>query len=206
MRKLSVSLACIVLSFSISIYGEEPDYRKMRLDFAAQPGYDASRVRDTELQGVRKAMAAWEKGVPLTTIVTLEQLVKAIPVSIEAHRRLADAYKTLISISNDFEPARQMQLRQWEKEHRQLANGLVKSILDSGDGKSAETAYKVISIGEEHTTLFYLGLRKVRQALRQNATGTFDVITTVDRDDKEIQVFFDIGIFFGKRQIEHPSQ
>src|SRR5947209_17228756 len=50
--------------------------------------------------------------------------------------------------------------------HKFVVNGLIKSITDSGDGKSTDKAFVVISTDEEYALLNFLGLRPMGQALR----------------------------------------
>lgn len=50
------------------------------------------------------------------------------------------------------------------RQHDFVARGLMRAILSSGDGKTLETAYLVISFDEEYTLLGTQGLRKTRQS------------------------------------------
>jgi hypothetical protein len=49
--------------------------------------------------------------------------------------------------------------------HKAVVQGLLRSIMDSGDGKSTETAYIVISVHEEYVVLQVLGLRPSGQSV-----------------------------------------
>src|SRR5438445_6937624 len=49
--------------------------------------------------------------------------------------------------------------------HKFVFEGLLNSIKNSGDGKSEETAFVVISVDEEYALLNWLGLRPTGQAL-----------------------------------------
>jgi uncharacterized protein DUF4919 len=74
-----------------------------------------------------------------------ERLINQGFVNIEAHATLVNAY---------------MQMHDAKKSqfHLQVTTALIHSILDSGDGKTKETAYRVISDREEYATLSSLGL------------------------------------------------
>ncbi len=49
--------------------------------------------------------------------------------------------------------------------HERWYQGLIGSVLKSGDGKTPETAWKTISIAEEYAVLQYFGLARSAQAL-----------------------------------------
>ena len=73
--------------------------------------------------------------------------------------------------------------------HKAVYLGLVNSILDSGDGKSAKTAYIVIDVAEEYALLRALGLDRGSQALRTEGGHKYDLLTVTDpknNDKKEI--------------------
>lgn len=61
--------------------------------------------------------------------------------------------------------------------HFAFARQLSQSILGSGDGKSAESAYTVFSEQEEHAVLKVTGYTMQSQALVQKDGRTFDVVT-----------------------------
>ena len=54
--------------------------------------------------------------------------------------------------------------------HKYWFRGLIDSILSSGDGKSPETAYITISVGEEYDLLSALGLMRKDQTLLLDVT------------------------------------
>ncbi len=49
--------------------------------------------------------------------------------------------------------------------HKRWYQGLIKSVLNTGDGKTPETAWRTISVSEEYAVLQYLGLARSAQAL-----------------------------------------
>lgn len=71
-----------------------------------------------------------------------------------------------------------------EAHHRYVAKGIIDSILRSGDGKTPETAFKVIAINEEYATLRVLGLQVQGQALSHAGGHNFDIMTAVDPETK----------------------
>lgn len=78
------------------------------------------------------------------------------------------------------------------KQHDAMARGLLRSIMASGDGKSAETAFVVISVAEEYSLLGVTCLRPVRQHLLQKDGHKFDVLEAVDTAGRATSVYFNI--------------
>jgi hypothetical protein len=77
--------------------------------------------------------------------------------------------------------------------HLAFANGLTRSIMDSGDGRSFETAIKVIAIREEYDVIRLLGLRPLRQELVSHEGHRYDVIDVADQEgNPQGQLFFDV--------------
>ena len=77
--------------------------------------------------------------------------------------------------------------------HRYVVQGLLDSVLRSGDGKSPETAYKVIAVSEEHAVLRHLGLQPRTQLLLEIGGRAYDLFRTVDAEGQPArEVYFDV--------------
>jgi len=77
--------------------------------------------------------------------------------------------------------------------HKFMFDGLVKSITSSGDGKTAETAYVVITTDEEYTLFNILGLRSVGQALITQNGHSYDRMTVTNpKTNETVTCFFNI--------------
>jgi hypothetical protein len=77
--------------------------------------------------------------------------------------------------------------------HRYVEKGILDSILRSGDGKSPDTAYKVIFISEEYALVRSLGLETQQQDLIELQGHTFDVLTVSDPESKAVsKIWFGI--------------
>jgi len=187
---------------------EGNDFAKMRFDFAATEGYNAYGLQLVEKVLIDEAMTAWQAGDAVTTTEKLQQVLEGNPVSIEAHRRLADMFEIMLQQFDeqgmgdegraDGEPTgaeMRAALGQLERSHRRMADGLVKSITDSGDGKSPATAYVVISIPEEYMTMYYLKLKVKGQALIHEGDKSYDVLEVEDATGTVQRVYFDISKF-----------
>jgi Domain of unknown function (DUF4919) len=71
-----------------------------------------------------------------------------------------------------------------------MVDGLLKSIMSSGDGKSEATAFVVISTDEEYVLFNFMGLRATGQALITKDGHSFDRMTTTDPKTNETAVYF----------------
>jgi tetratricopeptide (TPR) repeat protein len=77
--------------------------------------------------------------------------------------------------------------------HKFMADGLLKSIKGSVDGKSPEKAFEVISIAEEYGLIRSLGLRPIGQALVDDKGHRYDAITVVDpQTNQESKIYFNV--------------
>ncbi|HZT60642.1 MAG TPA: DUF4919 domain-containing protein [Pyrinomonadaceae bacterium] len=82
--------------------------------------------------------------------------------------------------------------------HNFVAKGLIHSITDSGDGKSTDKAFVVISTDEEYTLLNLLGLRPTGQALIKEKGHSFDKLNAVDpKTNDKYEFYFNIDKPFG---------
>ena len=69
--------------------------------------------------------------------------------------------------------------------HRAMFYGLMGSITSSGDGKSIETAYKVICVDEEYTLLNYVGAKVNGQSLQDGCD-----VMDVELNGKRTKIYF----------------
>ena len=77
--------------------------------------------------------------------------------------------------------------------HRYVVQGILDSVLRSGDGNSPETAYKVIAISEEYAVLSHLGLQPGMQALLDVKGKSYDLFKGLDAEGQFArEVYFDI--------------
>ena len=74
--------------------------------------------------------------------------------------------------------------------HQFVFEGLLNSIRNSGDGKTPETAFIVISTDEEYALFSYLGLRPQGQALIKEKDHSYDRMTALDPKTNQSVVYF----------------
>jgi hypothetical protein len=78
--------------------------------------------------------------------------------------------------------------------HKAVFDGLINSILDGADGKSAKTAYTVIYVPEEYVVINFLGYKRGNQALAVEDGHRFDILTVTDDANKTHKLYFNIDI------------
>jgi hypothetical protein len=175
-------------------WNEKTDYTAIRLNYASAPGYNAYALQVLEKALIAEAMQEWKTGKMADALIKLQKVTTVHPLSIEAYRRLADGYAVFIRAAKD--PEQKRELEPIEHHYRVISDGLLKSITASGDGRTPETAFKVISIPEEYMTLWYLGLSPQGQTLEEYDGLPFDVLKVKNRKTGEqSSVFFDIRVF-----------
>jgi hypothetical protein len=84
------------------------------------------------------------------------------------------------------------------KYHRYVLDGLIGSMLQSGDGKTPESAFVVVLIEEEYVILAVLQIADADQAQRDIGGQFYDVFNSVDpQTNSPVEVYFNIDIPFG---------
>src|SRR5450830_1605646 len=91
---------------------------------------------------------------------------------------------------------RQLNQAQAAAHHDAMARGLMDSILASGNGATAQTAFVVIAVDEEYSAIAKLGLKSVRQRLLKNDGHRFDVLDVTDKVGRTSTLFFNIDRLF----------
>ena len=76
--------------------------------------------------------------------------------------------------------------------HRMTALGLLRSILQSGDGKSPDNAYVVIAVAEEYSLLGTLGLKVTKQSLISKDNHAYDRMDVRGAEGTADAVFFNV--------------
>jgi hypothetical protein len=155
------------------------DFKALRIAFTQSNGYSPYGGGSDD---VKAAFAALEKKDYKSAKSKAEKALNDDYIDMDAHVAALLAYKGLGDASK-------------ESFHKAIYLGLVNSILNSGDGKTPETAYIVISTHEEYVALRALGLQPAGQSLQHLGQHTFDVMQAVDKASKaETKVYFNIDI------------
>jgi len=110
--------------------------------------------------------------------------LESCPVDIRIH------YYTAISLDElGREPESEVHFR-W-------VDGLLESILVTGDGETEATAYVTISVTEEYDVLYLANLKPTNQALLQGKT-LLDVFTAENEEGKEYTIYFNPVAHFNR--------
>src|SRR5262245_44947850 len=153
------------------------DFLKLRMAFTETANYKPYDFDRTTQGEMTKALDKKEYG---KAVELAEKVLKTSYVDIEAHSVAQRAYTALGKADQ-------------AKFHRYIFDGLVQSILKSGDGKTPATGYVVISTDEEYAVLRVLDIQRTRQALMDEKGQKFDRIDGVERKSKErITLYFNV--------------
>jgi hypothetical protein len=157
------------------------DFLKLRMAFTETTNYepygDAGRTRKSMTEALDKKDYA--KAIELA-----EQVLRSNYVDLRAHMVASHAFKEM---KND----------EKAKYHKYVFDGLVQSILTSGDGKDRAKSWVVISTDEEYVVLEMLGIRSTGQALVGDKDQKFDRVNGVDlKRDERMTVYFNVTTQF----------
>lgn len=163
------------------------DYGKLRAAYAKTRDYDpySFKIRNLTIEMNKAAAAGDYQGA----LKQARRIIDIQFVSIDAHFAAAHCYEML----GKPEDARR---------ERSIGQELIKSILKSGDGKSPETAFVVVTLREEYALIAAMKARLVRQALMQQGGNVYDrmeVTPIAANDSSETRtLYFRINSIFGK--------
>jgi len=125
------------------------DFTRLRTEFGARSDFIDTCERERPLHRLAEAVRQHDwKDVLAASGPWLEQC----PVDIDAHLIRAVALKDLGRVAES-------------DHHVNWVRGLVESILTSGDGRTPQTAFVVISVAEEYSILRVLKVRPIRHAM-----------------------------------------
>jgi Domain of unknown function (DUF4919) len=151
------------------------DIGELRLDFALTLDYTA----DTDVDLFKEMIAALNKKDFPAAIASAEKALKDYYVDIDAHQMLYVAYRE----THDPDKA---------KFHQNIMHALLDSLLKSGDGKSEETAFAVISTREEYVILQVKGLKPLKQSIVTEKHHAYDTMEVEDQKGVKQTLYFNI--------------
>jgi hypothetical protein len=136
----------------------QADFDAIRAAYPHHPGYQPA----AQPPDYRSIQAAFEKRDWQGAWVQCAALLEVEPLQIQLHQLMAHLYRELA------QPDR----AQW---HFTFAAGLMRSILDSGDGRTFASAYVVVTLAEEYDVLRALRMAPRRQQLIISKGHPYDV-------------------------------
>lgn len=166
------------------------DYRALRYAFAASPAYHPYGGAETALKD--EMFKAFRAGDCVRVVALAEQIVDIVYVNIDAHMLGDLCYRRLQNAAA-------------ADAHRRVAQGLLRSILASGDGKAAVTAYVVIGVDEEYSLLSALGYHVERQSLISESGHSYDRLD-VSKGGTSAVFFFNVDLPLGALRRQLPPK
>src|SRR5579859_1760076 len=150
------------------------DYGRLRRSYMESPERKkAKNVSDSE-----KAMFEALSAKDFPKALKLAETVLAVEyINMDAH--------FVASMAN-----REMGDTEKAEFHRTAFRGLIDSIRNSGDGKSMETAWVVVTVHEEYVVLRALGFKPSGQSLLEKDGHSYDVMKVKSAEDGAEQSFY----------------
>jgi hypothetical protein len=150
------------------------DYRALRMAYSETKDYSYHGIESAEKQKIFAALNGkkYKDVLKLTDKVLATDFVEPNShyAAFIANRELKDEKKS------EF--------------HKTVLIGLVDSIMNGKDGKSAKNCFEVITISEEYFVMNYLGFKVSSQSLGKEEGHTFDILTGINSETKESEKFY----------------
>jgi outer membrane protein assembly factor BamD (BamD/ComL family) len=155
------------------------DYRALRMAYSETKDYSYDGIDGAEKQKIFAALNSkkYKEIIKLTDKVFETNFVEPNShyAAFIANRELKDEKKS------EF--------------HKTVLLGLVDSIMNGKDGKSAKNCFEVITISEEYFVMNYLGFKVSSQSLGKEEGHTFDILMGTDPKTKEtVKIYFNIDV------------
>jgi Domain of unknown function (DUF4919) len=172
--------------------GQEVDFGALREAYARSPNYDPyGRKLGPIVREMNQAASGGDCQKAIGLALTI----------LEKNFTFSEAHLTLAYCSKKAGDAAA------EDKESKIAVGLLKSILASGDGKTPQTAFKVVTVSEEYSVLKTLRLRKSAQRLISHEGHAYDVLDAKESGDQTVSLYFRIdGILEHMNKALHPKQ
>jgi hypothetical protein len=158
------------------------DYAALRNAYAVSDGYDGYSLAIHEMYNV--LWPAFQAKDCAKVIATSDQILKIDYTPVAVHFIRSDCFKQMGDQARaDHEEA--------------IGRGLARSLLGSGDGKSAATAYVVVTMAEERFVLSFLELNEERQSLVTGGGHNYDLIEGKNQKTGEkASAYFNVDALF----------
>jgi len=149
-------------------------YTRLRFDSAKKDGYTSIWTADPDRIKIHEA---YKDGDADTVFKLSNEWLKKVPIDAEVHLMVAMCYKE----KGDLKSMCQ---------HLNVFYGLLGSITSEGNGHSAKSAFKVVSIDEEYSLVHEIGGKVMSQKL----IGQCDVLEVERRGKKTMTLYFDVSV------------
>lgn len=165
------------------------DYKSFRESFIESKQFKIASEKRTEFRELTKAMYRQMSESKYDSIITTTKKLLSIDyTSMNAHKILRQTYKYIGDTMN-------------AEKHKTIQFGLLKSIVNNGDGKSCKNGWSVIQISEAYFILDMLGVELDNQRI---AGGICDRMEVVDENGEKKIYYFDISnVFKGRAHLKN---
>jgi len=187
-------LAVLVSRGADAADGDAENYAALRLQFAHQPGYDATALVMKENALSREAHQLWNTGHGEETVAKIQEMLQQYPLSLLANLMMAETCRKLAEHTDS--DVRKGELLKLSTEHQDRYNLLVQSITRSSQCSTPQDRCTVINISEEYLVLHEMRLQRKSQALTLQNGEPYDVLVGSSADGIEKTLYFDISPFF----------
>jgi len=175
---------------------------------AALSGEDASELERTDFERLRRGRLYAARTLDARQAESLDKRLVVAAGARDQKATLELSAQILADDQTDVHAhlARSVALRKLGRSkeaefHFELARRLSQSILESGDGKSAESAITVYSAGEQQAVLKVKGLSAQSQALVQKGGRAYDVVKArKSKGGGPEELYFDVSALHAERQ------
>lgn len=166
--------------------GDNVDYTQLRQAYAKSPDYDPYSINIGQLKSDMHEAAS--RGNCESALESARRILETHFLSIDAHAAAAHCYEKL---GRDEQVA-----QEWA-----VARGLIQSIFQSGDGKTPETAFIVVTLEEQYTLMSAMQLQRRSKSLIHHDGHVYDMHEVIRRDaaasDTTTELYFRVDPIIG---------
>jgi|26BtaG_2_1085354.scaffolds.fasta_scaffold08456_3 hypothetical protein len=163
------------------------DYKLFRESFIESKQFKIASEKSTEFSELTKTMYKQMSESEFDSVIsTTKKMLSIDYTNMTAHKVLRQTYKIVGDTIN-------------AEKYKTIQFGLLKSIVNNGDGKSCENGWSVIQVSEEYFILNMLGVKLSKQNVDNNG-GICDRMEVTDENGEEKTYFFEISNVFKGRE------
>lgn len=152
------------------------NFLELRQAYADSPEY----TDFTDSDELKAMYGAYHRGDYPEALKHSQQLLAKCYLDIDAHQ--------VAFLAN-----REMHVDEEAEFHHRIAHGLIQAIFQTGDGKTAETAWQVLTVHEEYIIIGVLGLQPGSQSLVHKGKHSYDVLEPTDpKTHEKVTLYFNI--------------
>jgi len=148
------------------------DFLDFRISFRESKQYTIYRDKSTEFNDLKGDLYRFANRRKYRKLIKTAKAMLSIDyTSMLAHKMLQQTYKILKDTEN-------------MRKYKEIEFGLLYSIVNSGDGKTCETSWEVVHIGEEYFILDMIEAKLIKQQVERAGNNICDrmEVTTEDGD------------------------